>query len=293
MLSNISSWFNSTNFSSDHEVWAEWQKKQPMIHFEKSVIFEYYKSLRPKFEPFKDAACNDVLADYYRYCFGDFTQIISIPYSKQSNLIRYVELLLDVYDTCKGVSRKFAGDPDGIVLLRKVYKTKDFDHLYNHDFHQYRYDYTKLHAHTVAQYSLSTLIMRIADNLMHYHFTTAKFKNISVSLCKDIFDSKIFGENSKHKQSVPIEIKKPDAPIIDDNKSSSLPINMNKLCKCKSCGRICDKLHGCFSSCLDCYLSKICSICGMGCDEDFVNGFSNINPYDTLPKCMFHMNSSK
>lgn len=196
MLLKMLKWIMSTNNdakSIEWNTWEMWQNNQPAKHFQTCEIYECLitNENMPKLNPPIINFCNSYNYKYYLYCFGQFAQYISYPNIRCD--IGYIMLLLQIYDRCKGLSRRISGDPESITLLRTAVKHGSLYVLENHDFSQYAYNYSKIHAHTVIQYSLSTLIMRMAS---HYIGTESKMNNhptIDVNVCISAYDSMSFG----------------------------------------------------------------------------------------------------
>jgi hypothetical protein len=255
--------------------WENWQKIQAPVHYEKSEIFHYYLTYRPDFQPpFDSVVHNSVASLYYSYCFGDFTVFLVNP-TLGSDVLKYIAFLLDFYDVCKGFSRRVIGDPYNISILRTVLEKRNLYPLYNHDFSQYGYDYSKIHAHTVVQYSLSTLIMRFIGNFLYLSNTRGNFLDINIKLCQEAFVGYYFGYPKKTETSSPIYIQKPT----EEFRSSSWPRDNASCLRCKICNRVTENFWGNFQACIDCHLKRICSICSLP---------PIIISSDNLPKCISH-----
>jgi hypothetical protein len=175
MLNAITQWTvhvldnpNQSKPNLEHwTVWEEWQKQQPTSHFQDSSVFHYYASRRPGLLVPQESLINHTDYDSYVYCFGNFS-ILLAKTSGSKNAIAYFTLLLDLYDVCKGISRRITGDPTGISALRSAVTTHTLDPIQLIDFSEYEYPYHLLHAHTIAEFSLSTLIMRLISHYMNY-----------------------------------------------------------------------------------------------------------------------------
>lgn len=275
MLNLYNYFFNQTD-KLNFDAWLKWQQSQSTLHFIDSNLSSYIH--------FKPGYKNI----YIRYCFGDFENIYILPENCQTELT-YITLLLSTYDKCKGYGRTIKGDTNGIYLLREVIKSKNLDELYYHDFKQYFYDYGKIHAHTVAYFSLSTLIMFFLSNYMHYKsYNSDNFPHIDMALCKNVYNKKVYGDITyvvSHKDIVKsnnIDIKPKD--IVKDVKPfNSWPMNNVTIdtTKCSNCKRACDKTWGKLKVCLDCHLYQVCFICG---------GQKIIIHDDNYPRCILHKN---
>ena len=221
---------------------------------------------------------NGAKSPQLKYCFGSFENLIYMPESMQT--IPYFTLLLSTYDQCKGYIRSFKGDPVGITLLRNAIKCNNIDDLYNHNFAIYAYDYTKIHAHTVTYFSLSTLILFFVSNYMHYKsYNSYMFDHIDLNKCKEAYKKKVYGDFS-YAVSSPIPIK-----IIPKNEIKSInswPGTLSEVVppnRCTHCSRICEHFWGKHKHCLDCHLYKVCSICG---------GEKIMVATDNYPRCILH-----
>lgn len=293
-INSISNWMKWSG--DDWHVWKEWQRKQSPLHYEKCDLFQYYLSQRPNFQPLPEAMINKSLSKNHVYCFGDFTCLINTPIGP-ANVAEYFRLLLDIYDVCKGMTRFIKGDPSGIIALREVVAKNNLGSLQHHDCIKYAYPYTELHAHTVCQYSLSTLIMRL---VMHYMSKlTPKFAQYSINgkLCQEACDKCIFGTPllpltnsvvphapSPFNTTEPITIRSPTAVVMarshdEQLHGSSWPRDQSTCLRCKMCKRVTEHIWGKFNCCLDCHLKRICSVCA---------ATATIIGADDLPKCKEH-----
>lgn len=273
MLRTLSEWWGQGN---EWQTWLTWQGNQLQSHYERSEIYDYYLSVYPSFRAPGDAVVYGTANEFYTYCFGNFAGFLVLP-RQSANIIEYILLLLNLYDTCKGMTRKFT-DPAGIALLRQVILRKNTDLLTRHDFRLYEYSYEYIHAHTVVQYSLSTLIMRFISNYMSYICPSPKFPLIRFELCQQAYNEKRFG--LIYSKSLPIDI----VPIPmnlsgQQSKGTSWPLDKSLLNRCSKCHRLTEHLWGSFHSCLDCHAKRICSMCGHP---------AILIASDDLPKCVIH-----
>ena len=83
------------------------KKKQPQEHYKSSSIFSYYKTYRTHFSTNKTYYDEPI----YRYCFGDFCYLIVNPKDSEWSIMIYIQCLLDVYDVCKGMTRRITERP--------------------------------------------------------------------------------------------------------------------------------------------------------------------------------------
>lgn len=295
MFSSITNWFtgNSNAVDSEWRVWLEWQKHQSPSHYTSSYVFKYFLKYNASFEPFSHNAMKDDNWKYYHYCFGDFTPLITI-FGTEKDLLKYVNILLAVYDTCKGIARRVSGDPPGIVIMRQAITLNNSAILFEHDYTQYSYNYGYLHAHTVAVYSLSTLLLRLLSNYLYSISITRKFANISLQLCHMAHKNSNYGELIYENPAAPAPTAPVNIPSAASSSTSSYPLNIackeitSTSCpsygtdhlKCHKCYRITEKLWGYFNVCLDCHLKRVCSKCGcISCDI----------AADGFPRCYYHI----
>jgi hypothetical protein len=285
-FTNLLSWTDS-NVQDEWNTWEDWQKQQPSSHYEKSDIFQYYLSYRPNFQPPRYSDMS-VMADnkYYVYCFGDFASLLVTPRGG-NNIVDYLTILLDVYDVCKGFTRRLSGDPASISVLREVISGRTTAPLQRYDFSPHIYSYNTIHGHTVAQYSLSTLLMRMLSHYMKHAKNDKKFFDIRLELCKESYENCLFGiPIVQTKVSQPVNIQQKNkittvnlSTMDHRNKSFSWPKNQVICLRCKICSRVTENIWGNFDVCLDCHLKRICSEC---------SGKAIIISSDGLPKCSLH-----
>lgn len=292
-LSNLFMWTTTSTVQDNWNTWEVWQRDQPSAHYEKCDIFQYYLKQRPQFQPPEYNATVNNNNKAYSYCFGDFTPlVITEGGCGACDIITYCNLLLDIYDVCKGLTRRIKGDPSGILLIREVVIKRNLTSFYKRDFNKYCYDYSILHAHTVAQYSLSTLIMRLLTNYLYHACSRKYFPNIQSDLCIKSYRKLVFGNHRElptdnnftkplaASMTLPITIKSNFTPNQENKNSSSWPMNINSCLRCESCKRVTENRWGPFNACLDCHMKRICSVCGI---TSVV-----IISSDKLPKCLSH-----
>lgn len=280
----------------EENTWTVWQDRQTVDHYHKSALFNYYLKYQPLFTVPKYTVIGSISEPYYRYCFGDFTTLMAVARSN-TYIFEYIHLLLDVYDICKGYLRKLSGDPVGISLLRESYKSRSVDKLVTHDFRLYKYNYDKIHAHTISQFSLSTLILVLMSNYLSHLHLNNNIIYICLGDCKTSYTELRFGISrplNALRSTSPIDIYVKDnleIATIGNNipRGYSWPGTINtqfspsKINSCRICSRYTEKLWGDFNSCLDCHKTKICSICG--CENVVAINFCT----DNYPKCIRHI----
>lgn len=191
-LSRFFGWINPS-FEDECRAWEEWQSSQPPKHYEHSELYEYYISQRPRFEPISHKDCQN---KYVWYVFGDFSSFVTPFYSIDKDKIpEYFSKLLDLYDVCKGYGRRiFTGDPVFISILRRSLERNNFRSLCDYDYEHNCYDYTSLHAHTVAQFSLSSMITRIISHYLCLFNSKKIYPDIDPHLCRGAYLKYIFGD---------------------------------------------------------------------------------------------------
>ena len=285
MLGSLSWLWTNTKPKDEWGTWELWQRSQPITHYEKSDIFQYYLTCRPQFRAPQFASNTGPRSTYYIYCFGEFAALLVNPSSADS-ISDYCSLLLDFYDICKGTTRRITGDPAAISVLREVVRRKSPVPLHVHDFTQYNYDYTVIHAHTVVQYSLSTLIMRFVGNYMHQISSRGNYPPILPSKCEKAYNNFAFGRHEIidhtlpiNVPSNPISISLPKKVIIEEGRGSSWPRDSATCSRCQICNRVSENLWGTFNACLDCHMKRICSECSVT---------AVVIGSDNLPKCSIH-----
>jgi hypothetical protein len=261
--------------AQNFKIWEEWQKTALLpSHYIDHYLYKYIPT-KPGYKNM-----------YIKYCFGCFENLIYLPENYHIN--KYLILLIDIYDKNKGYIRSLKGDPVGISLVRKAIKTNNMDELYLHDFKMYAYDYSTIHAHTVAYFSLSTLLLFLISNYLHYNsYQSEAFPHIDQELCKTAYFAKSFGDityiNPINK-SLSIDIKQvKNTDKISNKTFNSWPsiTTASVPNKCEHCERTTENHWGKFKSCLDCHLYVICNICG---GEKYSIGADN------MPKCILHKN---
>lgn len=173
--------------------WIAWQKTcssenyckyQPLLALEKTNA--KWRDLVARAEPMRYLGL--------AYCFGSFFPLLYLA-ENGCTPKDFSAMLLCVYDSCKGYKRTLVGDPSGIALLRRILETGDKKIFSELDTAEYLYPYASLHAHTVARFSLSTLILRIAT-----HYFVGYDKTRPLEICRDAcnvaYEAALFGPYS-------------------------------------------------------------------------------------------------
>jgi len=257
IVKTLTGWTNWIRSSprDEWDSWKNWQQGQLSSHFERSDIFQHYLSMRQNFKPPDGSCIFTENSKYYIYCFGDFAPLIM---NTSIDLFEYIIILLDIYDTCKGYLRRMIGEHPCITAMRNTVITKCISEIYNYDYSQYLYPYDTIHAHTVAQYSLSTLIMRFLHHFIGKSvdrcYYNISHEGISLRLCKNAYYNNIFGK----------------------------AVEYTDYYQCKTCMRLTETVLGNFHVCVDCHFKRICSVCG---------AVACMITNDNLPKCILHEHS--
>lgn len=226
----------------------EWQKKQPPSHYEFCSMWnDYYKAMSGKvYIPTDVNVCRESSSIYFVYCFGDYAPlIINQPLKDPTN---YYMTLIDLYEYNKGIVRKyFKGEPSNIILLRKAVKEKNYDILKDIDFESDKYDYTRMHAHTIVQNSLSRFISCLIGNTLYWSQNYNKFW-FDAMMCKRAYEEETIVERIKSNVT---SVKKTESIDIRRNKSGgdlilprSWPSFNNDDAKCDKCKKTVHVLEG-------------------------------------------------
>jgi hypothetical protein len=220
-----------------YEKWTQAESQQSELHYQHSTILDnfdipiYYN--------------NDENYQYFCYCFGDFTPLISNHILSQQELLSLAQFLLKIYDQNKGYDRRLRkGDSLDIQNLRLFAQGEGFPILEKINFVKYHYPYYKIHAHSLAQYSLSILILRIMEHNLSYHYKNLRI--IELNHCYNCYHNATF--NVLKDEHVHINI---------GSWSSGM-----QLYSCSNCKSSNERLWGKFKVCLDCYIHRLCRTCG-------------------------------
>jgi hypothetical protein len=214
--------------------WITWQTSQAPSHFRDCPIADKYFREHSEQRLEAEQLCAS-------YCFGRFTHFIRFPFHISCPELRaIITNLLELYNSCKGIRRRIFGDSAPIIMLREAIETSEgWCVLTRHDFTPYDYDYTRIHAHTVAYFSLSTLIMRIVAHYLHYTTFGRDKHEIVLSKCRRTRELLIFG--------LPL--------VLEDGSNTVVYI-------CGNCGKTFNEVYGRFHCCFQCHQNCVCRICG-------------------------------
>ena len=199
------------------EKWKKWEDWQIQNLNEIEFVFiDYYTDNYFKIEDCKEN-------EFYPH-FGRFSYFLN---NKQTA----IHDLIHLYDSCKGYARYFTGDPTYIKLIKEYDLSANDKILGKIDFNEFFYDFHKIHAHIVALFSLSSLVMR----LVAFHL-------------------------AKKGKMLQYGIK----PLIEISNESKVRLRqcIEIFQRCSNCKRISEKIWGTHDLCYDCHLTKICNKCG-------------------------------
>lgn len=226
MFNILSKLVYTTNIESTWLKWIEWQKNQSNNHFHDynhNLNFFYNENYYLK------SICSNIKENdkiiYYSYCFGDFLPLLILS-ERGLNKFEYIRILVELYDFCKGIGRILSGDSEIIIEMRESLETECTINLDKLKVENYLYPYGTIHAHTVAYFSISTLLYRI-----YLHHSDYNDKNkFKITPCKNAYDEAIFGSYKKIKTLV--EIKKTNPKCLNCF-SEIEDVNHNECYKCR------------------------------------------------------------
>jgi hypothetical protein len=259
-METLFSWVSGPSVPNEQDNWLKWQSCQKKEHFQSSDIYTYYKKNRTNFSTNKNYYTNPV----YRYCFGDYSYLLVNPKDINApctTIVEYIALIIDFYDVCKGITRRFTWDPEVISMLRSVIRENNISLLKRYNFEVHHYDYCKLHAHTVAQYSISTLLGFFVSNYLDFFKETlfVEFPKINIFFCQKALIEKSFGSGaiaeSFVKSSSMIDIVSSKPPT-KEPRWYSWPTDKTNFLYCLACKRVTEKHWGEGCLCLDCHVQK-------------------------------------
>lgn len=251
----LSSEANTAELYKLYNDWAALEFEQNVEHYHTCAILSNIQ-LPVLYTP-------DEYYQYVCYCFGDFTPLISNHILTAQELITLSQTLLQIYDQHKGFDRKYRkGDPTDITFLRNFAQGEGWENIEKISFSKYHYPYHNLHAHTLANYSLSSLILRIVEHNLAFQYN--QFLAIDIQKCLEAYHNSTFAPVIKNGNSV----------IFASSWSSGMEYRY-----CPNCKNKCDSLCGKFQVCLNCYIYNICRTCGAK-----VSHYTN----DHKPYCSLH-----
>lgn len=164
-----------TSYKDQWNAWYEWQKTQPAVHFQRSDVFKKYASKN-------NVPFDLIFKPEVTYVLGDFKYFVPFNFIKNEEIFwEHVKILLDLYDCCKGIRRNVFGDSNYIILLKRSFHEKNISQLLKYDYNECNYNLEKLHCHTIAYFSLSTLVMRFVSHLifLQYGETVTRYPRIN------------------------------------------------------------------------------------------------------------------
>lgn len=166
------SFFNKFIFNQNNEnkwlEWIEWQKNQNYFHYQNFNYIENYYNENKILKNF----CLNINREnetniYFSYCFGDFFPLVLLS-NEKIDRYEFIKIILEIYDYCKGYTRTMIGDSNIMIKLRNCLNERDTRPIQEIDYEPFLYPYGTIHAHTVAYFSISTLLIRILINFMSY-----------------------------------------------------------------------------------------------------------------------------
>lgn len=200
--------------------WYEWQKLQSSIHFQRSDVFRVYaqKHMIPDEEFSKDI----------NYVMGDFKHFVTFEFIRNDDIFwEYIDVLIELYDICKGYRRRILGDPPFIIKLKQSLQEKDIMIILKYGFAECDYDYYRIHVHTVAHFSLSTLVMRLVSHLVAMKYGMCpKYPVFNHLQFEDMYQRDIYRCLSQKPAMKFVPKISPSMSVRNSRKISS-PININ------------------------------------------------------------------
>jgi hypothetical protein len=244
----IGQWFSDP----EHKRWIAFQDGQSEQFFEQSEIYTRYTTSLGR------NLMSQEIDPGLNYCFGQFARFLTVPPETSTHGFSVWTLIADllaIYDTCKGYRRYWLGDLEHISFIRSCLKHRDLQDLSSYNWLPYAYDYTKIHAHTVAVYSLSTLCMRLISHRLAAITKREDIPYISADICNIVREQKCFAPK-KGVRTV-TQIISQIIPGAETN------ISLLEAKNCPACSRIVTQLYSKHNVCLDCSLRRICYVCGV------------------------------
>lgn len=258
--------------------WKYWQEAQdPSTHYTTyAPITELLQSFPKSYIP---EGRRTGIGTQIWYCFGEFRTLLLYGEMNTEQLCVFINTLLIIYDKCKGPSRKWLwGDPYEISAFRIATTNQDFKSLETINWKFVEYPIGEIHAHTVAQYHLSTLICRLACHILaeagyilphiaQNEICDAYSKRSFLKYNIDTHLGRILNNSLHHIETA---VYRGDIPLV-----------------CKVCGRCTTVLKGKNSACDTCFRNQIC----LHCSSQEVRDSSDkvIRGEDNLPRCISHM----
>jgi len=243
--------------SSEWDSWKAWQSQQQDDHYITFDAFTRFFQKQPHtfFPP--NPIVNDRDRKYYWYCFGVFTPLVVHQAITMEEIMSLCCSLIAIYDNCKGYIRTLVGDSDGMAKLRHCAVNSNLSALKSIDFEPYCYDIRVVHAHTVCQFSLSSLLLRILAHALR--LCGGNTPGINVDDCIYAYENKVFAKNLSGSLTASIW-DSTSKPFLHQGRCSKW--HSDKQRKCTHCQRLTESLWGAYFLCLDCFKTKCCSICG-------------------------------
>lgn len=179
------------------EDWERWQEQQNQAHYTNyAPMADYIKSQKWLSDIDNKSRANLSNKTPIAYCFGTFYVFLSMVENKPDRK-EYVKILLEAYDSVKGYGRRFFRSEDPLISALRQYVIEDgyrTEKIQKLPLDSYLYPYGCLHAHTVAYFSLSKIIARLALNyILPPSSSMCKMVQISHPVCENAFQKAKFG----------------------------------------------------------------------------------------------------
>lgn len=244
--------------TSEWDTWATWQAQRDDAHFAAFAAYSTFFRAQP--DSFFPPTCvtSGPDAKYYWYALGVFAPLVVADALTPAQTMSLATSLLTTYDSNKGYTRLLRGDPPAIAHVRSCVNQQNLALLRSYDYTPYAYDVSELHAHTVAQFSLSSLLLRLLAHALHRSGSTAP--RITVECCKAAYDRKTFCKSLANVSVASFWDPHADRPFMYGGGCSRWAVSAKY--SCSLCRRLSETLWGHYHLCLDCYKTKACYVCG-------------------------------
>ena len=262
--------------SAEWDAWAAWQALRDDSHYSEFPAYhDFFLSQPDSFFP-RNCASSEPNAKHYWYAFGVFTPLLVAKPLRPDQAMSFATSLLTVYDSNKGYSRMLTGDPPAIAHLRSCVADSNLAALRTYDYSPYAYDPSRVHAHTVAQFSLSSLLMRLLSHSLHC--SGAAVPSVPAAPLRDAYDRKEFCKVLKNFSTASFWDPHAARPFIYAGNCSRWTVSAQF--SCSRCARLSEALWGYYQLCLDCYKTKACYVCG----DSLITSLNE----DGFPRCSDH-----
>lgn len=271
-----------------YQTYMEWQSKQPAIHFHSSEIYDNFLINNPEFQSDTYHTKNSDSINT-SYCFGLFNNFVMTG-NNRNNIFKLFGDLLSLYDLNKGTMRSLRGDPDAIIILRKSYVENTVEYFMEFDFEPYLYPYHQIHAHTMSQYSLHTLIMRLISHALNFIEPSKNFNPVESWLCNKAWAQGVYGNPTLQSPYPRLSVYGIDhltrsisniLPTMTSKGNLSLPTGTqpSRELKCSKCFHNATELWSDYDLCYHCFINNFCICCGDQASSKASDGY---------PRCYIH-----